>query len=72
MNKKHNENMSAIRFYETLWERVLRCGRVYYKLRHKNVHIEGLYHSIGFSMSTSWGQQRGPLTETSTRRYLYF
>lgn len=58
MQFKKPERMSATLFSELLWEKALRCGRVYNDARLKALFIEGLHTSIRLSMRLYWAANK--------------
>lgn len=58
MYYKQPENMSALCNLEALWEKALRCERVYEESRFNNVFVEGLHSSIRLSMKAYWGSKK--------------
>lgn len=58
-NFKQSENMSALHHSEKLWDKALRCGKVYEDARLKGAFTEALHHSIYFSMRTYGNTNKG-------------
>lgn len=58
--------MTAVRYIEALWEKVLRFVMVYNEQRLKCIFLEGLRSCTCYSMSTCWGaHKKGTLHSVS-------
>lgn len=51
---KQQDNQTATKFSQYLWEKVLRCKQVYEEYFLKGIFIEGLYESFRHIMRTYW------------------
>lgn len=68
---KQPGTMSAVPYSATLWEKTLKCGRVYNESKLNGVFIEELHQSIRFSMENHWSANKTSTLQNLARYATY-